>query len=107
MKEASMNGELEKNLNPVPTPAPEPAGLPQAPHEFLSKHELALRLKRALRTVERWQKRRVIPYVKCGHAVMFNWADVVTHLQKNYRVCPQAPSASAPPTRRVKHRRQK
>ena len=107
MKEANMNIEAEKHVNPVFAPGPEPAGLPDAPHEFLSKHELARRLKRALRTVERWQRRRIIPYVKCGHAVMFNWADVVAHLQRNYRVCPQSPSMPARPSRCAKQQRKK
>jgi len=106
MKETNINSQKETKINPEDTsglagiqgrlqrggetprqPAAETAAL--QPQEFLSKHELAQRLKRALRTVERWQRQGIIPYVKCGHAVMFNWPDVVAHLEKNFRVCPQ------------------
>src|SRR2546422_6572754 len=87
MKEATMNNERTNKMNPGPAPASAPGGLPQTPPEFLSKEELALRLKRTVRTVEVWQKRGILPYVKCENTVLFNWADVVAHLQNNYRVC--------------------
>jgi excisionase family DNA binding protein len=90
-----MKDKSAEPMNPKPEAAPAAAELQQAAHEFLSKQELARRLKRAARTVERWQRRGFIPYVKCGHSVLFNWADVVAHLQRNYRVCRQKPSAKA------------
>ena len=106
MKETNINSQKETKVNPKgmsglegvgvqgssqkasetpPKPAAETAAL--QPQEFLSKHELAQRLKRKVRTVERWQRSGIIPYVKCGHSVLFNWPEVVAHLQKNYGVC--------------------
>jgi len=114
MKETNINTQKETRMNPKDAlvlagvqehsqtggetpaqPAAETAAL--QPQEFLSKHELAQRLKRKVRTVERWQRRGIIPYVKCGHSVIFNWPDVVAHLQKNYRVCRQR--SFGPPVR--------
>jgi hypothetical protein len=89
MKEESMNNETTEKMNPESAPALDPGGLPQVPHQFLSKEELALRLKRTVRTVEVWQKRGILPYVKCENTVLFNWPEVVAHLQKNFRVCRQ------------------
>ena len=84
-----MNNETTEKMNPESAPALVPGGSPQRPDEFLSKEELALRLKRTVRTIEVWQKRGILPYVKCENTVLFNWAEVVAHLQKNFRVCPQ------------------
>src|SRR5689334_20536363 len=109
MKEQSMNSQKEEKTNPKDVSGLEEAGIQgitrtggetplepaagtaalQAPDEFLSKRELAQRLKGAVRTIERWQRQGIIPYVKCGHSVMFNWPDVVAHLEKNFRVCSQ------------------
>jgi len=84
-----MKNETTEKMNPESAPVLEPGAVSQTPPEFLSKEELALRLKRTVRTVEVWQKRGILPYVKCENTVLFNWAEVVTHLQKNYRVCPR------------------
>jgi excisionase family DNA binding protein len=54
---------------------------------FLTKKELALRLKITTRTIENWQRRGVLPFVKVGKVVLFHWPDVVEHLKANYRVC--------------------
>ncbi len=96
MKEESMNNEKSEKLNPESAPV-EPGALSQTPPEFLSKEEVALRLKRTVRTVEIWQRRGILPYVKCENTVLFNWAEVVAHLQKNYRVCRQR--SFGPPVR--------
>jgi len=57
---------------------------------YITKDEVARRMKKTTRTVEKWQKRGIIPFVKCGHAVLFDWADVQRHLEANYRVCAKA-----------------
>jgi hypothetical protein len=61
---------------------------------LISKQEVARRLKKATRTVERWQRCGVIPYIKCGRAVYYNWPAVVAHLDKHFRICqqPQPPT---------------
>jgi excisionase family DNA binding protein len=54
---------------------------------FLTKKELALRLKITTRTIENWQRRGVLPFVKVGKIVLFHWPDVLEHLKANFRVC--------------------
>jgi excisionase family DNA binding protein len=54
---------------------------------FLDKKELAEHLKLTVRTIENWQRRGALPYVKVGKVVLFHWPDVVEHLRKNFRVC--------------------
>jgi excisionase family DNA binding protein len=58
----------------------EPAG------EMLTKRELAGRLKIAARTVENWQRRGILSYIKVGKVVLFHWPDVVAYLKCNYQV---------------------
>ena len=57
------------------------------PEGFITKETLAIRLSRTVRTVENWQRRGIIPYVKCGRCVLFKWTDVETHLQTHFRIC--------------------
>ena len=54
---------------------------------YITKQEVARRLKKTVRTVENWQRRGYIPFIKAGRSVLFDWPDVVTHLKKNFRVC--------------------
>jgi excisionase family DNA binding protein len=54
---------------------------------MLTKAELAERLKLNIRTVENWQRRGILPFVKVGKIVLFHWPDVVEHLTGNFRVC--------------------
>jgi excisionase family DNA binding protein len=55
--------------------------------EFLSKLEIAKRLKKEPRTIDNWMKRGILPYYKLGRTVAFKWGDVMTHLDKNCRRC--------------------
>ena len=56
---------------------------------YLTKRELAARLRMKPRTVERWMKHGYIPYIKLGDArrntVLFKWADVDAHLNERFR----------------------
>jgi excisionase family DNA binding protein len=56
------------------------------PDDYLTKEELAKRLKKTVRTIENWQRRGVLPFVKIGPCVLFYWPDVKEHLQANFRV---------------------
>ena len=58
------------------------------PEGYLSKPELATRLRRSVRTIERWQRLGVLPYVKCGRSVYYNWVHVEAELQKYIHSCP-------------------
>ena len=57
------------------------------PEGYITKEEVARRLKKTVRTVENWQRRGYIPFIKAGRSVLFNWVDVQGHLQKHFRVC--------------------
>ena len=57
------------------------------PEGYITKREVARRIKKTVRTVEHWQKTGALPYVKIGQSVLFKWADVEAHLQTNFRVC--------------------
>lgn len=54
--------------------------------EFISKKELAARLKVNVRTIERWQHDDLLPYFKVGTVVLFNWPEVVERLKTNFKV---------------------
>jgi hypothetical protein len=83
-------------MSPHISPKQEPATLPPAAtmmpgsaaaglDEILTKKGLAPRLHVTIRTIENWQRRGVLPYVKIGKVVLFVWADVLEAL-KNFRV---------------------
>lgn len=47
---------------------------------LLTKKELAIRLKKSVRSIENWMKLRYLPYIKIGHSVLFRWGDVIKAL---------------------------
>jgi hypothetical protein len=55
-------------------------------NEMLTKEKLAPKLHVGIRTIENWQRRGVLPYVKIGKVVIFIWGDVVEALKK-FRIC--------------------
>ncbi len=57
---------------------------------MLNKRELAARLKLTVRTIENWQRRGILPFVKVGRVVLFHWPEVVDCLKGNFRVCRRA-----------------
>ena len=73
---------LESNRTRIqPAPASNPSDV------MLNKRELAERLRLTVRTVENWQRRGVLPFVKVGKVVLFHWPDVLQQLRTNFRVC--------------------
>jgi excisionase family DNA binding protein len=54
---------------------------------FITKKEVARRLNKTVRTIEHWQRKGALPYMKVGQSVLFKWSDVEMHLQTNFRVC--------------------
>lgn len=57
---------------------------------YLLKHEIAARLRRTPKTIERMMHDRQIPFIKMGTGrrspVLFKWADVQAHLENQYGV---------------------
>ena len=68
---------------------------------YITKNEVARRLKKSARTVENWQRRGIIPFVKTGHSVLFNWHVVQTHLDRHFGVNRLATKGLVPPPQHV------
>ena len=49
---------------------------------FLTKQELAPRLRKTPRTIEQWTKRGILPAMKIGRSVLYSWPDVQAALKK-------------------------
>jgi hypothetical protein len=73
--------------NRVPSPGPLPTTVMPGPatggmDEVLTKKSLAERLHVTVRTIENWQRRGVLDYVKVGKIVIFVWGDVMESLRR-------------------------
>ena len=64
----------------------------QEPERHLSKLDLAHRLKRGVRTIERWMDRGTIPYYKTGRRVTFLYSEVKDALRGKFLVLPTSSS---------------
>lgn len=64
------------------------AGTPLS-QQYMTKPELASRLRRTTRTVELWMKKGMLPYLKIGRSVLFRWPDVERQLHQRYEVINQ------------------
>ena len=53
---------------------------------FITKAEVAHRLRRTTRTVDAWMKCGVIPFYKPRRSVLFRWQEVEQHIVTNYRI---------------------
>jgi excisionase family DNA binding protein len=63
---------------------------------FITKYEVASRLRKSVRTIEEWMHLRLIPFYKVGQGVRFRWSEVQAHFAKRYRVEPiNEPSSAA------------
>lgn len=63
------------------------SSLPVENDEFVTKKELAAKLKVTQRTIENWQRAGYLPYMKISSVVLFHWPEVVEHLKANFKVC--------------------
>lgn len=59
------------------------------PEGLIDIHELAPRLKKTVRTVQNYQRNRLIPFVRIGRSVLFDWQQVRRHLAENYTIHPR------------------
>ena len=51
---------------------------------LITKVELADRLKVSPRTVSTWMNCKALPHIKSGKTVRFDWAAVVSHLERHF-----------------------
>ena len=64
-----------------------PSAAGESRDEFVTKKELATKLKVTQRTIENWQRAGFLPYMKISSVVLFHWPEVVEHLKANFKVC--------------------
>ena len=57
-----------------------------ATEPYISKREVARRLGRTIRAVDKMMKRRRIPYYKFDWRVAFRWSEIQEHLAQTCRV---------------------
>ena len=70
-------------------------GKPEGDGEpFITKEEVARRMRKPVRTIENWMREHRIPFYRVGHSVRFRWSDVQVHFNKCYRVAPIEPEDS-------------
>jgi hypothetical protein len=80
----------KRTPNPSATKPPPSAALPAASviEGYLLKREVAARLRKQPRTIERWMSLGILPFLKVGTgkraAILFKWPDVEAALLANY-----------------------
>lgn len=76
-------------MNEKPPYATPPAG----PDEFLTRKDLASRMKISVTTVDRWREIGAVSYFKVGKVVLFSWREVKSALER-FRCYDSAPRLS-------------
>ncbi len=56
------------------------------PEKYLTKCEVATRLRKTTRTIDTWMSAGILPYMKIGRSVLFDWDDCQRHLDEYFRV---------------------
>jgi len=51
---------------------------------FITKAELARRLRKTTRTVEIWMAKNYLPFLRIGRSVLFYWPAVQAHLHRQF-----------------------
>ena len=54
--------------------------------EWLTRREIAARLKKTPRTIDSYVRKGFLPHIKVGRTVMFRWPDVEKHLIEHFGV---------------------
>ncbi len=65
---------------------PDHASINEMENKLIQKDEVAKRLKKSTKWVENYCKSGVIPFIKIGRSVFFNWDEVVESLEANSSV---------------------
>jgi hypothetical protein len=54
---------------------------------YINKKEVARRMGRTTRGVDKMMRRGMIPYYKFGYRCAFRWSEIQQHLSETCRVC--------------------
>ena len=95
-------------MNPL-IQLPQRPGAPGAPvapvppvpvEDYITKQEVAKRMRKPVRTVEAWMREGIIPFYKVKQACRFRWSEIQEHWAARYRVVlkRQLPPPVQPPT---------
>ena len=77
-------------IRPIQVPQRPVATVPSAPIEdYITKEEVARRLRKPVRTVDAWMREGIVPFYKVKQAVRFRWSEVQAHWAARYQVCPK------------------
>ena len=63
-----------------------PRGSAPDVEEYISKAEVARRLRKQVRTIDNWMQRGILPYYKIGRTVAFKWSEIEEQLARTCRV---------------------
>jgi excisionase family DNA binding protein len=85
-----------RNIPPAchkhPSPAEDDTGSqPDPPPEdgFITKPEIARRLRISIRTLDHWMREGIVVYYKLGRATRFRWSEVLSHLENRRNSSPR------------------
>ena len=73
------------------TQRPVAAVTPVSTEDYLTKEEVARRLRTPLRTVERWMREGILPFYRVKVSVRFRWSEIQAHWAARYQVCRKRP----------------
>jgi excisionase family DNA binding protein len=82
--QAAANKNPEKRAQKWTLPDGEP---------FITKEEVARRMRKPVRGIEEWMRRGIVPFYKVGQAVRFRWSEVQAQFARRYRVEAEAERA--------------
>ena len=54
--------------------------------EWLTRREIATRLKKTPRTIDSYVRRGYLPCIRVARSILFRWSEVEKHLANNFRV---------------------
>ena len=72
-------------VTPVVPPPPVPV------EDYITKKEVAKRMRKPVRTVEAWMREGIIPFYKVKQACRFRWSEIQEHWAARYRVVLKRP----------------
>jgi hypothetical protein len=62
------------------------AGNNNSQTEYLTKVELARKLRRSTRTIDTWTRNGYLPVIKMARSVLFHWPTVQRHIAENFSI---------------------